>query len=163
MKNTQHQWDDRFLDLAAQIGSWSKDRTKIGAVIVDDNKRILSQGYNGFPRGIEDHTSRLENREEKLKYIVHAEMNCIYNACHSGVSLNGATLYVTGLPTCSDCAKGVIQSGIKRAVMKFNFDLLNGPWGKSWMTSQQMFSEANVYYEILNDTRDISRTEPGEA
>jgi dCMP deaminase len=163
MKNTQHQWDDRFLDLAAQIGGWSKDSTKIGAVIVDDNKRILSQGYNGFPRGIEDHPSRLDNREEKLKYIVHAEMNCIYNACHSGVSLNGATLYVSGLPTCSDCAKGVIQSGIKRAVMKFDFELLRGPWGKSWMTSQQMFSEANVQYEILNDTRNISRIEPGEA
>lgn len=162
MKTTHYQWDDRFLDLAKQIGSWSKDRTKIGAVIVDDNKRILTQGYNGFPRGIEDHPSRLDDRGIKLKYVVHAEMNCIYNACHHGVSLNGSTLYVAGLPTCSDCAKGVIQAGIKRVVMKFNFGLLTGPWGESWMTSQQMLSEANVYYEILNDVSDIHRTEPGQ-
>ena len=145
-------WDNRFLDLAKQIGSWSKDRTKIGAVIVDENKRILSQGYNGFPRGIEDNPSRLNDRETKLRYVVHAEMNCIYNACHSGVSLNGSTLYVTGLPICSECAKGVIQAGVKRAVMKFSFELLTGPWGESWMTSQALLTEANVYYEILNDT-----------
>lgn len=162
MKTFRCQWDDRFLDLAAQIGGWSKDRTKIGAVIVDDNKRILTQGYNGFPRGIEDHPSRLEDREIKLKYVVHAEMNCIYNACHHGVSLSGSTLYVAGLPTCSECAKGVIQAGIKRVVMKFDHDLLKGPWGESWMTSQQLFNEANVYYEILNEKRDIHRTEPGQ-
>jgi dCMP deaminase len=139
------------LDLAKQIGSWSKDRTKIGAVIVDENKRILSQGYNGFPRGIEDNPSRLNDREIKLRYVVHAEMNCIYNACHSGVSLNGSTLYVTGLPICSECAKGVIQAGVKRAVMKFSFELLSGMWGESWKTSQAMFAEAGVHYEILND------------
>ena len=151
MITTHHQWDDRFLDLAKQIGSWSKDRTKIGAVIVDENKRILSQGYNGFPRGIEDIPSRLNDRETKLRYVVHAEMNCIYNACHSGVSLNGSTLYVTGLPICSECAKGVIQAGIKRAVMKFSFELFSGMWGESWKTSQAMFAEAGVNYEILND------------
>lgn len=145
----QHEWDDRFLDLAKQIGTWSKDSTKIGAVIVDEDKRILTQGYNGFPRGIEDHPSRLKDREVKLKYVVHAEMNCIYNACHHGVSLNGATLYVHGLPVCSECAKGVIQAGIKTVVMKFDYDLLKGPWGTSWMLTRDMFDEANVQYEML--------------
>lgn len=154
----QHVWDDRFLALAAQIGGWSKDSTKIGAVIVDDDKRILSQGYNGFPRGIEDHLSRLSDREVKLKYVVHAEMNCIYNACHHGVSLNGSTLYVAGLPTCSDCAKGVIQAGIKRVVMKFDYDLLKGPWGDSWMLTSSMFDEAKIRYEMLrHDSEDSNR------
>lgn len=163
----QYEWDDRFLDLAKQIGTWSKDSTKIGAVIVDKDKRILTQGYNGFPRGIEDHPSRLKDREVKLKYVVHAEMNCIYNACHHGVSLNGATLYVHGLPVCSDCAKGVIQAGIKTVIMKFDYGLLRGPWGESWMMSRSMFDEAHVHYATLASVNDaeryISGFEPGQA
>ena len=148
MKMFHCQWDDRFLDLAAQIGGWSKDSTKIGAIVIDKHKRILSQGYNGFPRGIEDSHDRLSNREKKLKYVVHAEMNCIYNACHNGVSLNGGTLYVSGLPVCSDCAKGVIQSGISSVIMQFETKLMDGPWGESWNTSKDMFNEAGVNYAI---------------
>lgn len=143
-----YQWDDRFLRVAREVGSWSKDSTKIGAIVVDENKRILTQGYNGFPRGIEDSVRRLKNRELKLKYVVHAEMNCIYNACHHGVSLDGSTLYVSGLPCCSDCAKGVIQSGIKMVVMEFDQKLMEGPWGDSWLLSRDMFDEAGVAYAI---------------
>ena len=66
---------------------------------------------------------RYNVREEKYKYVVHGEMNCIYNACNSGVSLNGATLYVTGLPVCSECAKGIIQVGIKKVVMEYPKDI----------------------------------------
>ena len=139
-------WDERFLKVAREVGTWSKDSTKIGAIVVDNNKRILSQGYNGFPRGIEDSQRRLKDRETKLKYIVHAEMNCIYNACHHGVSLEGGTLYVSGLPCCSDCAKGVIQSGIKLVIMEFPRKLLEGPWGESWKLSKSMFDEANIGY-----------------
>lgn len=141
-------WDARFFDLAKSIGEWSKDSTKIGAIVIDSNKRILSQGYNGFPRGIADSVDRLKNREKKLKYVVHAEMNCIYNACHNGVSLNGGTLYVSGLPVCSDCAKGVIQSGISSVIMQFETKLMEGPWGESWKISKDMFNEAGVGYAI---------------
>jgi len=143
-----YQWDDRFLRLAREVGSWSKDSTKIGAIVVDENKRILTQGYNGFPRGIADDDRRLKNREIKLKYVVHAEMNCIYNACHHGVSLAGGTPYVSGLPTCSDCAKGVIQSGIKTVIMEFDEKLLEGPWGDSWNFSREMFNEAGIGYAV---------------
>ena len=141
-------WDGRFLKLAREVASWSKDSTKIGAIVVDKDKRILTQGYNGFPRGIVDAERRLKNRELKLKYVVHAEMNCIYNACHHGVSLDGGTLYVSGLPCCSDCAKGVIQSGISAVIMEFDQKLMDGPWGESWKLSEEMFNEAGVGHAI---------------
>ena len=71
-------WDDRFLVLAKLIGSWSKDpSTQVGAVIVDNKNRIVSVGYNGFPRGVEDSEKRLCNRQEKYDIIVHAEVNAI--------------------------------------------------------------------------------------
>jgi dCMP deaminase len=100
--------------MAKEISSWSKDpNTQVGAVAVGDKGQILSQGYNGFPRGILDRPDRLNDRETKYKFVVHAEMNVIYNATYSGVSLDGAQLYVYGLPVCNECAKGIIQVGIK--------------------------------------------------
>lgn len=145
----RHEWDHRFLMVAREVGSWSKDSTKIGAIVVDDRKRILTQGYNGFPRGIKDSESRLKDRETKLKYVVHAEMNCIYNACHHGVSLEHGTLYVSGLPCCSECAKGVIQSGIKMVIMEFDYKLLHGPWGDSFKITKEMFNEAGIGYHSI--------------
>ena len=80
-------WDGRFLDIAREISTWSKDPSrKIGAIAVRDRK-ILATGYNGFPKGIEDTPTRLNIREVKYQYVVHAEMNCIYNAAENGVSL----------------------------------------------------------------------------
>ena len=119
-----NKWTRRYLDIAKEVGTWSKDPSKqIGAVAVGDKGQILSQGYNGFPRGVKYTDDRYNVREEKYKYVVHGEMNCIYNACNSGVSLNGATLYVTGLPVCSECAKGIIQVGIKKVVMEYPKDI----------------------------------------
>ena len=70
-----NKWDDRFLKLATVIGNWSKDpSTKVGAVIVNDDNKIISTGYNGFPRGIRD-DDRLDNRAQKYDLIVHAEAN----------------------------------------------------------------------------------------
>ena len=112
-----NKWDKRYIGLAKEIAKWSKDPSKqIGAVAIGDKGQVLAQGYNGFPRGIEDTQERYDNREEKYKYVVHAEMNCIYNATYNGVSLEGATIYISGLPVCSECAKGLIQVGIKRVV-----------------------------------------------
>jgi dCMP deaminase len=139
-----NKWTRRYLDIAKEVSTWSKDPSKqIGAVAVGDKGQILSQGYNGFPRGVKDTDERYNNREEKYKYVVHGEMNCIYNACNSGVSLNGATLYVTGLPVCSECAKGIIQVGIKKVVMEYPKDI-PPIWEKSVQLTKQMFLEANV-------------------
>lgn len=142
-------WDQRYLRLAYEVSQWSKDpSTKIGAVTVGSKGQVLSQGFNGFPRGLKDDFTRLHDRETKYKFVVHAEMNAIYNATYNGTSLDGATLYVYGLPICSECAKGVIQVGIKRVVMpNQNID---GKWLDSWMTSMNFFDEAGVDFDFID-------------
>jgi len=136
-------WAERYFDIAKSVASWSKDTTKIGAVVVGAKGQILSQGYNGFPRGILDDDSRLKNRDVKYKFVVHAEMNCIYNATYNGVSLDGADLYVYGLPVCSECAKGVIQVGIKRVFMCYPTSI-DERWRESFKTSSDLFKEAGI-------------------
>ena len=90
-----NKWVKRFFRLANEVATWSKDpSTKVGAVIVGENKQIISQGYNGFPRGVDDTEERYNNREIKYKMVVHAEMNAILNALYNGSSVKGATLYV---------------------------------------------------------------------
>jgi len=152
MKGTlilSNKWDIRYLQLAEEVASWSKDpSTQIGAIAVGNKGQVLSQGYNGFPRGIIDKDAYYLDRETKYKYVVHAEMNVIYNATYNGVSLDGATLYVTGLPVCSDCAKGVIQVGIQRVVMKEQNVPLK--WIDSWKTTAGMFEQANIKWEFIN-------------
>jgi dCMP deaminase len=143
-------WKKRYLDLADHVSSWSKDPSrKIGAVAIGPQGQVLAQGYNGFPRGISDTFRRYDNREIKYKYVVHAEMNCIYNAADNGVSLRGSDLYVTGLPTCSECAKGVIQVGIKRVYMRAD---VPEAWTDSWNLTQQLFREAGVQYELIAES-----------
>tara|TARA_X000000950_G_scaffold289508_1_gene414490 strand:+ start:8192 stop:8635 length:444 start_codon:yes stop_codon:yes gene_type:complete len=139
-------WDDRFLDIAREISTWSKDPSrKIGAIAVRDRK-ILATGYNGFPKGIEDTPSRLNIREIKYQYVVHAEMNCIYNAAENGVSLRDSTLYIFGLPVCGDCALGIIQSGIKRVVAHS----IGTPdrWKEAIGKTNEVFEEAGIQYEF---------------
>ena len=141
-----NKWTRRYLDIAKEVATWSKDPSKkIGAITVGDKGQILSQGYNGFPRGVKDVPHRYNVREEKYKYVVHGEMNAIYNACNSGVSLNGATLYVTGLPVCSECAKGIIQVGIKKVIMEYPKDIPDF-WRDSTVLTNQMFQEAGVMF-----------------
>jgi dCMP deaminase len=140
-------WDKRYLELAEQVSTWSKDPSrKIGAVAVGSKGQVLAQGYNGFPRGVFDSAIRYEHRETKYKYVVHAEMNCIYNATYNGVSLDGSTMYVYGLPVCSECAKGIIQVGIKRIVMPKQE--VPDMWHESWKLTKSMFNEAGVDWEF---------------
>lgn len=142
-------WDSRFLDLAEQIAGWSKDPSrKIGAVAIGSEGQVLAQGYNGFPRGIKDLEDRYNDRQEKYKLVVHAEMNVIYNATFNGVSLKDSSLYVHGLPVCSDCAKGIIQVGVKRVVMREQE--IPDIWKNSWQKTREMFDEANVKWEFYS-------------
>src|SRR6056300_1484122 len=141
-------WHQRFLRLAEEVAGWSKDPSrKIGAVAVGAQGQVLAQGFNGFPRGIDDSEERYNDRERKYELLVHAEMNVIYNATYNGVSLDGATLYVWGLPVCSDCAKGVVQVGIKRVIMP----AADYPdkWLESFEHTSDMFGEAGVEYEFI--------------
>jgi dCMP deaminase len=146
---TMNKWDLRYLNLAKEVSTWSKDpSSKIGAVAVGSKGQVLAQGYNGFPRGIYDGEIRYLDKETKYKYVVHAEQNVIYNATYNGVSLDGATLYVYGLPVCSDCAKGIIQVGIKRVVIP----AANYPekWVRSFESTADMFAEVGIDVEILD-------------
>jgi len=137
-------WPGRYMQLAKDISSWSKDpRQKVGAVVVGKHGQILSQGYNGFPRKIRDSQKRLNDRETKLKYVVHAEMNAIFNATLEGISLDGATMYVHGLPICHECAKGIIQVGIKKIVMNTLPEHRNH-WKDSCDLGKKMLEEAGI-------------------
>jgi dCMP deaminase len=148
MNSRYTKWDRRYLDLAYTVSKWSRDpSTQIGAVAIGSKGQVLSQGYNGFPRGIKDTLDRYHHRETKYKLIVHAEQNLIYNATYNGVSLDGSTLYVTGLPVCSECAKGVIQVGIKRVVMPHIDDMKS--WKESWELSASMFREAGILWDFI--------------
>ena len=83
-------WDARFIDLAKHISQWSKDpSTKVGCVVIGEDREIRSTGFNGFPRGISDDMERLEDREQKYPLICHAEENAIMHAARIGVSLKG--------------------------------------------------------------------------
>jgi len=144
-------WDKKYIRLAREISSWSKDPSKqIGAVAIGEKGQVLAQGYNGFPRGIEDNDERLNHRQTKYKYVVHAEMNCIYNATYNGVSLNGSTMYIYGLPVCSECAKGLIQVGIKRVVSTPITDATPETWVESTKLTKEIFQEAGVEYDFIN-------------
>lgn len=113
--------DSNFINIAKEIASASKCVSKqVGAVIVKDG-RILSTGYNGTPAGYEncnDHWNGIytkEHHEWSKTYEIHAEMNAIIWAARKGISIEGATIYVT-LEPCSECSKNLIASGIKRIV-----------------------------------------------
>lgn len=143
-----NKWDKRYLKLAEEVSGWSKDpSTKIGAIAVGSKGQVLSQGYNGFPRNVKDTDERYNNREQKYKYVVHAEQNVIYNACYNGTSLDNSTLYVVGLPVCSECAKAVIQVGIKRVIMREQD--IDDRWLESWKLSASMFDEAGIKWEFI--------------
>lgn len=146
MKNLK--WDSRYLALADHVAQWSKDpSTQVGAVAIGAKGQVLAQGYNGFPRGINDSLCRYHDRETKYRYVVHAEMNVIYNASYNGVSLYDSTLYVSGLPVCSECAKGVIQVGINRVVMRKKY--IPEHWKKQWDVTSKMFDETGIKWKML--------------
>lgn len=139
-------WDRRFLNLAKHISEWSKDpSTKVGAVIVDNNHRIISVGYNGIPQGVDDLRERLDNRDIKWNVVIHAETNAIL---FSKRDLEACTIYTYPLLSCPNCTSIIIQSGIKRIVSLFS----NHPrLEENLKLSRQLYYEAGVviqlYYE----------------
>lgn len=111
-------WDDYFMGVALLAAERSKDpNTRVGACIVDKQNRILSTGYNGFPHGCSDDEFPWGREgadvETKYPYVVHAELNAILNT--RGTSLAGSKLYVALFP-CNECAKAIIQAGIREVV-----------------------------------------------
>ena len=140
-------WDDRFIGLAKLVGSWSKDpSTQVGAVIVDKDNRIVSVGYNGFPKSVSDTQHRLLDREQKYDMMVHAEANALMFA---NKSVHGCVLYTWPFQPCSRCAGLIIQSGmIKEVVTVQNTD---PRWEKNFNLALQMFEESGIILEWVKD------------
>lgn len=141
-------WDEFFAGVSHLASLRSKDpNTQVGAVIVKNNK-IVSTGYNGFPFGCSDDEYPWEREGETYKtkypYVVHAELNCILNA--RGLDLTGSTLYVSLFP-CHECAKAIIQSGIKEVV--YSSDKYDGTDDN--IASKKMLKDAGVETRQLED------------
>lgn len=142
------QWDDRFLEMAKLISTWSKDpSTKCGAVITQD-KRIISHGYNGFPKGVDDDPKLYANRERKYRRVIHAEQNAIL---HAKQDLTGCTCYVYPIPPCSTCAALLIQVGIKRIVAPKPSEELLERWGAGFVEAACMYADAGVELILVDN------------
>lgn len=138
-------WDLRFLMLAKHISAWSKDpSTRVGAVIVDGQNRVISTGYNGFPRGIKDTAERLNDRDTKYSMVVHGEINALLFATQP---LAGSTLYLWPFLSCSHCTAIIINAGIKRVVAPIS---TNPRWAESIALSVQLYHEAGVSAVLLD-------------
>lgn len=137
-------WSERFLDLANHIATWSKDpTTQVGCVIVDKQNRIVSVGFNGFPRGVKDLVERYDDRPTKHLFVAHAERNALDNA---PLSVEGCTLYSPLLP-CNECAKSIIQKGIKKVI---SYQPTADVPHFNWDVTKQMFLEAGVQLYLIN-------------
>ncbi|OPZ77134.1 MAG: Cytidine and deoxycytidylate deaminase zinc-binding region [Alphaproteobacteria bacterium ADurb.Bin438] len=142
----ENKWHNRFFELAKLISTWSKDpSSKTAAIIVDDEHRIISTGYNGFSRGVNDDEARYENREVKYEIIVHAEVNAIMNAL--GKDLKGTSMYIYPYLPCTRCASQIIQAGIKK-IYAPKADMPER-WLKNLNLAKQILTEAGVEIEEI--------------
>ncbi len=145
-------WDEYFMGIAKLSALRSKDpSTKVGACIINESNRIVGIGYNGFPSGCDDSEFPWDRDKgflgSKYAYVVHAEVNAILN---SKQNLDNCILYVSLFP-CNECAKMIIQSGIKKVV--FEEDRPKEQWD---IASKKLFNAAGVTYEKLKNKIDIS-------
>jgi dCMP deaminase len=148
-------WDRYFLQLAKHVSSASKDPScQVGAIIVNDKRQVVGTGYNGFPRRIADLDERLNDREQKLKFIIHAEMNALLDA---GRDAQDCTIYVYPTfalpPICENCCKHAIQAGV-RGIVGYNGDPNNpriGRWKDSIAISAEMWKEAGNWIRSYDE------------
>lgn len=133
-------WDRRFIELVGLVASWSKDpSTQVGAAIVDGKNRVVSLGFNGFPRAVADAPV---DRDEKLRRTIHAEENALLFAQRS---VEGCTIYLTH-PPCARCAAKLIQAGIARVVAVPPSADFASRWADDIASSALMFEQAGVVF-----------------
>lgn len=150
MTPQEEKWHVRFLRLAQEVSSWSIDpSTKVGCVLVK-NKRVVSTGYNGFPKNISDSFDRLMDRDQKYEITVHAEVNAVTTAALHGVSTDGCIAYVTFSP-CSRCASVLINAGITSVYVSGGSDIPNR-WIQNFILASKLLAEAGVHYSVLDPT-----------
>jgi dCMP deaminase len=150
-------WERRYIRLARFVSHWSKDSTKVGAVIAKERQGAIALGYNGFPAGVEDDVNiltREEQKELKRNMVVHAEENALLIAGHAA---KGATLYVWGKPICARCAVSIIQVGIRKVVVLNPNDEEDqeSVWCKLGKIAINLFEQSGVeiqYYRPENRT-----------
>lgn len=145
-------WDEYFMGIALLSARRSKDpNTQVGACIVDENNKIMSVGYNGFPIGCDDDSFPWDREgdefDTKYPYVCHAELNAILN--HSGANMNGCKIYVPLFP-CNECAKAIIQSGINKVI--YISDKYHNTVGVR--ASKRMLDAAGVEYKKLTGMPD---------
>lgn len=139
-----------YMEIAYATARLSKDSsTKVGALIIGPANEIRSMGYNGAPRGCcADEDTRGETRPEKYFWFSHAELNAITNAARAGTPLDGCTLLVTH-PPCMDCARAIVQAGIKQVVtMEMDGEFYHR-WHEHLLRADKLFNECGVRYTII--------------
>ncbi len=157
---TDARWDRYYLRMALDSAGMSKDpSTRVGAVLIGSDRQIIGTGFNGFPRGIHDTPDRLNDRDTKLKLVVHAELNAVLNAARTGVSTRGSILFlvatdssgmVWGGAPCVRCTVELIQAGIKQVVSP-PFKAGPSRWADDIRWAKDLLAEAGVAYrEVIN-------------
>jgi dCMP deaminase len=148
MTPNEEKWHIRFLRLAKEVSKWSIDpSTKVGCILVR-NKRVISTGYNGFPKNISDNFDRLLDREKKYEITVHAEVNAVTTAALHGVSTEGCSAYLTFNP-CSSCAAVLINAGIS-AVYVIGGQIMPDRWLNNFITASNLLAEAGVEQKVID-------------
>lgn len=144
----------KYMEIAYAIAKFSKDTsTQVGAVVVGASNEVRSLGYNGAPRGCaaDDESDVRGIRPEKYFWYSHAELNAITNAARVGTPLDGSTIIVTH-PPCMDCARAIVQAGIKQVVTMRPTTEFADRWSEHVRRTQALFSECGVgYYEISTE------------
>jgi dCMP deaminase len=150
IKSQNKSWDQYFMEMSHLVASKSKDRsTKMGCVIVGQDNEVISTGFNGSPRGIDDSVDARHERPAKYQWTEHSERNAIYNAARIGVSTKGAKIYVESHP-CHDCARAIIQAGIVEVVVQLGNQLGNRKdWEQSFSVAKELFEEAGVKIRMI--------------
>lgn len=146
------------MQLALQNASiFSKDTsTKVGCIVIGSQNEILTTGYNGMPRGVNDDVKERHVRPTKYLWFEHAERNAIYNAARIGVSLLNSRAYITSLCPCPDCARAIIQAGIKTIVLQNSaFNIVENPRAAAWLSdwetiTKPMLHEAGIDVSIID-------------
>lgn len=141
-------WTARFINLAAEVGSWSKDpSSQVGAVIIRPDRSVASVGFNGLPRGVSDDPARLADRDQKLLYTVHAELNAILAAREP---LHGCSIVVYPFQPCAQCAAAIIQAGITEVICPEistrpeDMSTASTRWASSFHAARTMFHESGI-------------------